>query len=195
MANAANNKEKFDYSSRAQSDRQSITIRFEKDSFHPARPYREQTFEISADEAEIIIGNDYTQRRCAGEGFEPVRRRDLSDIMWSEVSGPEYNHAKQWVRNTTGNPTHEEESLLETGVDSHGYLVGHGNPDPVIESLFGSRIWDAIDALPERERMVLVAVKIQGYTQSEAASFLGVSQPMVNRILKRAIARLEAQLS
>ncbi|WP_198928958.1 sigma-70 family RNA polymerase sigma factor, partial [Boudabousia liubingyangii] len=166
--------------------RQSITIRFEKDSFHPSRPYREQAFEISADEAEIIIENDYTMRLNQAEDPEVVERREVDEIFKEEISKPEYNQAKKWVRNTTGNPTHEEESLIETEVDSHGYLAGHGNPDPVVESLYGSRIWDAIRALPERERLVLVAVKIQGYTQSEAASFLGVSQPMVGRILKRA---------
>ncbi|MBM7051022.1 sigma-70 family RNA polymerase sigma factor [Rothia sp. ZJ1223] len=175
--------------------RQPITIRFEKDSFHPSRTYREQTFEISADEAEIIIENDYNHRLHTADNPDGVQRRAVAEIFKEEISKPEYNQAKKWVRNTTGNPTHEEESLIETEVDSHGYLAGHGNTDPVIESLFGSRIWDAIDALPERERLVLVAVKIQGYTQSEVARFLGVSQPMVNRILKRAIARLEAQLS
>ncbi|MCD4549140.1 sigma-70 family RNA polymerase sigma factor [Schaalia sp. lx-260] len=217
MANAANNKEKFAYSSHAQGDRQSITIRFEKDSFHPARPYREQTFEISADEAEIIIENDYTQRRNQAEDPDAVERREIDEIFKEEISKPEYNQAKKWVRNTAGNPGSEDKpGFIETSLTSGGDVLRGSNrvtsgentgdgpraklaltsvESPVEESLATSHLWDAIRALPERERMVLVAVKIQGYTQSEVAKFLGVSQPMVNRILKRAIACLEAQLS
>ena len=193
-----------------------IRIRVEKESSNPTRPYRLQSFEISAQVAQIVIEADYTQRCQSFDDPDSVERRDLGDIFWHEVSKPEYNRAKQWVRNTTGNPGSSEDagfiesSLTSSGLSLHDPRRASNNADPmstvrgwsgvsqapsvVEEEAESSYIWDAIRSLPERECQVLVAVKIQGFTQVETARFMGVSQPMVGRIFKRAIARLEGML-
>jgi RNA polymerase sigma-70 factor (ECF subfamily) len=56
------------------------------------------------------------------------------------------------------------------------------------------RMLEAIDDLPEDEREVFSLVRIQGMTQPEAASVLGVSVRTVQRRLNRSIVILEEKL-
>jgi RNA polymerase sigma factor (sigma-70 family) len=56
------------------------------------------------------------------------------------------------------------------------------------------RMFQAIDELPEEEREVFELVKIQGMTQVDAASVLGVSDRTVLRRLNRALLLLTQTL-
>jgi RNA polymerase sigma-70 factor (ECF subfamily) len=57
------------------------------------------------------------------------------------------------------------------------------------------RILAAIESLPDEEREVFDLVRIQGFTQVEAASLLGVSPKTVKRRLNHGLLRLTANLS
>jgi RNA polymerase sigma-70 factor (ECF subfamily) len=61
-------------------------------------------------------------------------------------------------------------------------------------SLNTCRILDAIDRLPEEEREAFNLVRIQGMTQPEAASVIGVSSRTVKRRLDRSLMLLSEQL-
>ncbi len=58
----------------------------------------------------------------------------------------------------------------------------------------GQRILAAIDGLPEEEREVFDLVRIQGFSQAEAAKVLDVSAMTVNRRLNRGLQLLAATL-
>ncbi|MGQ4533408.1 sigma factor-like helix-turn-helix DNA-binding protein [Dermabacteraceae bacterium P13138] len=182
-------------------DTRRLRLRFERDNSTERYPCQEYTVEVTTDEINVMVETDYQQRLTAADDPNLVERRDPNMILELEVGRVEYNNAKSHHRNTlfrASNPRDEAErvSVIETGLSTDGYLAENDTlADPADVWVGELNIWDAINSLTERECAVLVAVKIQGYTQSEVAKFLGVSQPMVNRILKRAIARLEAQLS
>jgi RNA polymerase sigma factor (sigma-70 family) len=57
------------------------------------------------------------------------------------------------------------------------------------------RIMNAIESLPEEEREVINLVRLQGMTQPEAASIVGVSLKTIQRRLNRGLMLLSNQLS
>ncbi len=57
------------------------------------------------------------------------------------------------------------------------------------------RMLEAIDDLPDEEREVFELIRIQGFTQSEAAELIGVSPKTVQRRLNRGLLTLSEQLS
>ena len=54
---------------------------------------------------------------------------------------------------------------------------------------------EAIDELPEREKMTILLRFFKGLTQEQAACLLGVSQVQVSRLERRALEKLRASLS
>jgi len=75
--------------------------------------------------------------------------------------------------------------------DSHAESLG------VVEERFeliecGVTINRTLQALPDRDRLVLRLRFVEDLTQSEIADRIDVSQMQVSRILRRAIARLQA---
>ena len=71
-------------------------------------------------------------------------------------------------------------------------LGAGGMEEEVVERL---TLRAAIDALPQRERQVILLRFYKNLTQERAARVLGVSQVQVSRIERRAIARLRESLS
>jgi RNA polymerase sigma-70 factor (ECF subfamily) len=57
------------------------------------------------------------------------------------------------------------------------------------------RMLEAIENLPDDEREVFELIRIQGFTQSEAAELIGVSAKTVQRRLNRGLLTLSEQLS
>ncbi len=72
-------------------------------------------------------------------------------------------------------------------------LPGPGSSDSGI-SANARRMLEAIDALPEDEREVFGLVRIQGMSQPEAATLLGVSAKTVQRRLSRSLILLTEAL-
>lgn len=57
------------------------------------------------------------------------------------------------------------------------------------------RIIDAIADLPEQERIAITLTHIEGYTQTEAAEKMRISQPTVHRLCRRAIITMRRELA
>jgi RNA polymerase sigma-70 factor (ECF subfamily) len=75
-----------------------------------------------------------------------------------------------------------------------GKFLAPANSDSAL-SVDACRMLDAIEALPEEEREVFSLIRIQGMTQSEAATLFAVSTKTVQRRLNRALLLLTKALS
>ena len=88
----------------------------------------------------------------------------------------------------------EPESLQrETGdgLTLEGMLGSESPEESMVEKI---ALREAIDVLPERERMTILLRFFKGLTQEQAARLLGVSQVQVSRLERRALERLRASL-
>lgn len=79
----------------------------------------------------------------------------------------------------------------EEGFTLESVLGSAGMEDELVERL---TLYQAIDALPEREQMVIRLRFFKNLTQDRTAKVLGVSQVQVSRIEKKAITRLREDL-
>ena len=89
----------------------------------------------------------------------------------------------------------EPESLQrETGdgLTLEGMLGSESPEESMVEKI---ALREAIDALPERERMTILLRFFKGLTQEQAARLLGVSQVQVSRLERRALERQRASLA
>ena len=83
----------------------------------------------------------------------------------------------------------------ETGEDGFSLetvLGDEGIEDELVEKL---TLRQAIDQLPERERLVILLRFYKNLTQERVSRVLGVSQVQVSRIERRAVARLRETLT
>lgn len=78
------------------------------------------------------------------------------------------------------------------GLTLEGVLGGESPEDGLIERI---ALREAIDKLPEREKMTILLRFFKGLTQEQAARLLGVSQVQVSRLERRALEKLRASLS
>lgn len=56
-------------------------------------------------------------------------------------------------------------------------------------------VWDALRALPERDRQVVSLHCVEGYSMDETARLLGISPPAARKRLERARKRLKTELN
>ena len=77
-----------------------VQIRYEKQKFDVKKPAEYVEVEVSDGEVVSMIEADYRQRRDMVQSLELVQRRSIEEIVREEINKPEYNQAKQWVRNT-----------------------------------------------------------------------------------------------
>ena len=80
----------------------------------------------------------------------------------------------------------------EDGFSLEAVLGADGLEDELVEKL---TLRQAIDALPERERMVILLRFYKNLTQDRVSKVLGVSQVQVSRIERRAVAKLREALT
>ena len=80
----------------------------------------------------------------------------------------------------------------EDGFSLEAVLGDEGIEDELVEKL---TLRQAIDQLPERERMVILLRFYKNLTQDRVSKVLGVSQVQVSRIERRAVARLREALA
>ena len=89
----------------------------------------------------------------------------------------------------------EPESLQrETGdgLTLEGMLGSESPEESLVEKI---ALREAIEALPERERMTILLRFFKGLTQEQTARLLGVSQVQVSRLERRALEKLRALLA
>ena len=80
----------------------------------------------------------------------------------------------------------------EDGFSLEAVLGDQGIEDELVEKL---TLRQAIDALPERERLVILLRFYKNLTQDRVSRVLGVSQVQVSRIERRAVAKLREALT
>jgi RNA polymerase sigma factor FliA len=86
----------------------------------------------------------------------------------------------------------------DSGDDELAYIPGSPEEDPLFRCLKGEmkqRLADAIDELPEKERMVLTLYYYEELTMKEIGLTLGVVESRVSQIHSSAVLRLRAALS
>ena len=100
--------------------------------------------------------------------------------------------AREKLKNTLGREPALSELSEETGFNAEDMLGGESPEDGLIERI---ALREAIDELPEREKMTILLRFFKGLTQEQAARLLGVSQVQVSRLERRALEKLRASLS
>jgi RNA polymerase sigma factor FliA len=86
----------------------------------------------------------------------------------------------------------------DSGDEELSYIPGAPEDDPLFRCLKGEmkqRLADAIDELPERERMVLTLYYYEELTMKEIGLTLGVVESRVSQIHSSAVVRLRASLA
>lgn len=53
------------------------------------------------------------------------------------------------------------------------------------------KIWDAVSGLPQKQQDVIRLMYQDGMTEMEVAARMGISQPAVNKLLRRALAKIK----
>jgi RNA polymerase sigma factor for flagellar operon FliA len=90
------------------------------------------------------------------------------------------------------------ERTEDSGDEELSYIPGSPDEDPLFRCLQGEmkqRLIDAIDELPERERMVLTLYYYEELTMKEIALTLNVVESRVSQIHSSAVVRLRASLA
>jgi RNA polymerase sigma factor for flagellar operon FliA len=85
----------------------------------------------------------------------------------------------------------------DSGEEELAYLAGSPNDDPLFRCLQGEmkqRLIDAIDDLPEKERMVLTLYYYEELTMKEIAQALGVVESRVSQIHSSAVLKIRSTL-
>lgn len=91
------------------------------------------------------------------------------------------------------NMLHNEDS----GEEELAYVAGPLSDDPLLRCLQGEmkqRLMDAIDELPERERMVISLYYFEELTMKEIGQMLGIVESRVSQINSSAVRKLRAAL-
>ena len=117
-------------------------------------------------------------------GREPT----LSELSTATGLEPEEIAAAETATLTVAS-IHSESG--EEGFTLEAVLGEGGMEDEVVERL---ALRSAIDALPERERQVILLRYFRGMTQDRTAKVLGVSQVQVSRIERKAVEHLRRKL-
>jgi RNA polymerase sigma factor for flagellar operon FliA len=90
------------------------------------------------------------------------------------------------------------ERTEDSGDEELSYIPGSPDEDPLFRCLQGEmkqRLIDAIDELPEKERMVLTLYYYEELTMKEIALTLGVVESRVSQIHSSAVVRLRTSLA
>ncbi|GAC1418905.1 MAG: FliA/WhiG family RNA polymerase sigma factor [Acidobacteriaceae bacterium] len=90
------------------------------------------------------------------------------------------------------------ERTEDSGDEELAYLPGSPEEDPLFQCMQGERkqhLIDAIDELPEKERLVLTLYYYEELTMKEIGLTLGVVESRISQIHSSAVARLRSTLS
>ncbi|WP_034650128.1 sigma-70 family RNA polymerase sigma factor [Corynebacterium vitaeruminis] len=173
-------------------------------------PTTSVTYVITASEAQIMVERDLHLRRQEAADPEQVERRSLHEIC-DELGKHDYNNAKQHLRNTIYRSVSAKDDDNDNEISVID-AVASSTEDPrsrvwtgrryEYEQLRPDKAWvtqlevrEALASLDPKDRLVVVGIHMHGYTQSQIARVLGISQPAVAKRLKKAEARLRELLS
>jgi RNA polymerase sigma factor for flagellar operon FliA len=140
--------------------------------------------------------------RAVQEAIQAITHRNGRTPTEQEIAAEmklELNDYQQLLGELKGleigslNAEHSEDS----GEDELAYIAGSPEEDPLFRCLQGEmtqRLTDAIEELPEKERMVLTLYYYEELTMKEIGLALGVVESRVSQIHSSAVLRLRAAL-
>ena len=161
-----------------------IKLKFERTERISERyPTRQVTYHITLSEAEVMVERDLAIRRSGVDDPELVEPRSIEQIA-DELGKQDYNCAKKQLRHTTyrsasGRDDEEDVSIIDVALSREG-------EDPAQKWIRAQAVRDVLAHMDTTDRDVLVAIHMHGYTQTQVADRLGVSQPAVAKRLRRA---------
>jgi RNA polymerase sigma factor for flagellar operon FliA len=114
-----------------------------------------------------------------------------------DLALPEYQQLLGELKGLEIGSLHMERTE-DSGDEELAYIPGSPDEDPLFRCLQGEmkqRLIDAIDELPERERLVLTLYYYEELTMKEIALTLGVVESRVSQIHSSAVVRLRSSLA
>ena len=111
------------------------------------------------------------------------REPTLSEL--SEATGIEAEEIG-WIETAMEPPRSLQQEVAE-GLTLEGTIAGEETEETMVERI---ALRQAVDKLPERERMTILLRFFKGLTQQQAARVLGVSQVQVSRLERRGVEHL-----
>lgn len=159
-----------------------LTLRFERDNSTEQYPCGNYTVEVSPSEVTVMVERDYEQRLQATDTPSQVERRDPNSILELEVGRVEYNNAKKYLRHTAYRSVSAREDDEELSIiDATASPAAYATVDEWDTNLLFK---DILASLNPIDRTIIIG-RLQGYGQSEIARRVGISQPAVNKRLKK----------
>lgn len=186
-------------------NKQSITVhlRYEDQSHGSERFHCYYiSYALTDNQAETVVEADLRIRRDASDDRDSVQPRSI-EMIFVELGKAEYNPALRHYRNTralaVGHVDTNDEGLksgdvpLQAASGHNGTVFtsveAYQRPDDTWAAQIDAR--QALAQLTPQQQKVLFAEHLHGHTQREIAGQLGVSQPRVAAIKKKAEEKLE----
>jgi RNA polymerase sigma factor for flagellar operon FliA len=165
------------------------------------------------DHTKQVQFKSYAQFRIRGAILDSLRtldwsprelRRKLGRVpaeqeiaLEMDLALPEYQQLLGELKGLEIGSLHMERTE-DSGDEELAYIPGSPDEDPLFRCLQGEmkqRLIDAIDELPERERLVLTLYYYEELTMKEIALTLGVVESRVSQIHSSAVVRLRSSLA
>lgn len=121
--------------------------------------------------------------------------RDASDREVAEELGVGLDEYYSILADTRGSRLFSFDDLMEDGAPEPKHGQSHEPGHVAQEERFKQALADAIDGLPERERLVLSLYYNEELTLKEIGQVLGVSESRVSQLHSQCAARLRSRLS
>lgn len=136
--------------------------------------------------------------RMVSEAVRAVEARTGKDAQDQAVAaelGVDLDAYHAILADTQGSRLFSFDDLLEDGGAVH-FQSAHEGPEPSVEQdYFRRALIEAIDGLPERERLILSLYYDEELNLKEIGQVLGVSESRVSQLHSQCAARLRARLS
>jgi RNA polymerase sigma factor FliA len=142
----------------------------------------------------------HRKSRQVAEAVKTVESRtgtDAKDHEVAEVLGMDLETYYTILQDASGSRLFSFDDLTEGGEDSVVESASgeiRGPSDEMQENIFRSQLAEAIDTLPEREKLVLALYYDEELNLKEIGEILGVSESRVSQIHSQAALRLRARL-
>lgn len=136
--------------------------------------------------------------RMVSDAVKEVEKRTARDATDREVAqelGVELDEYYKILADTRGSRLFSFDDLMEDGAPEPTYGQSHEPSHVTQEERFKQALADAIDGLPERERLILSLYYNEELTLKEIGEVLGVSESRVSQLHSQCAARLRSRLS
>ncbi|TDQ36652.1 RNA polymerase sigma factor FliA [Thiopseudomonas denitrificans] len=136
--------------------------------------------------------------RMVGDAVREVEKRTGRDATDREVAkelGVDLDEYYRMLADTRGSRLFSFDDLMEDGAPEPKYGQSHEPGYATEDERFREALAEAIDGLPERERLVLSLYYNEELNLKEIGQVLGVSESRVSQLHSQCAARLRSRLS